>query len=146
MVYTLGPSAHLPCLATRAGLGRIICSSDVARFVQGGVVKTFRYPLHVNQSDAKSLLHTTNWHAGIERYLKCPVSIDDSQTDVYPWGFVFVFVPSANADTLPHSERALVAVSHEGRVTPVGTKGVWGALRNLDVAQTDENLTPIAKP
>ena len=113
---------------------------------RSGVVKTFRYPLHVNQSDAKLLLHTTNWHAGIERYLKCPVSIDDSQTDVYPWGFVFVFVPSADADTLPHSERALVAVSHEGRVAPVGTKGVWGALRNLDVAQTDENLTPIAKP
>ena len=36
------PSAHLPCLATRAGLGTISRSSDVARFVQGGVVKTFR--------------------------------------------------------------------------------------------------------
>ena len=35
-------SAHLPCLATRAGLGRIFRSPDVVRFVQRGVVKTFR--------------------------------------------------------------------------------------------------------
>ena len=42
MVFTHGPSAHLPCLATRAGLGRISRSSDIARFVYGGVVKTFR--------------------------------------------------------------------------------------------------------
>ena len=37
------PSAHLPRLATRAGLGAIFCSSGIARLVQGGVVKTFRY-------------------------------------------------------------------------------------------------------
>ena len=43
MVFTLRPSAHLPCLATRAGLGRITRSSNIARFVQGGVVKTFRW-------------------------------------------------------------------------------------------------------
>ena len=42
MVFTLRPSAHLPRLATRAGLGTIFRSSDIARFVQGGVVKTFR--------------------------------------------------------------------------------------------------------
>ena len=38
------PSAHLPWLVTRAGLGTISRSSDIARFVQGGVVKTFRCP------------------------------------------------------------------------------------------------------
>ena len=43
MVFTQGPSAHLPCLATRSGTGTISGSSDVARFVQGGVVKTFRW-------------------------------------------------------------------------------------------------------
>ena len=43
MVFTHGPSAHLPCLATRAGVGRITLSSYIARFVQGGVVKTFRW-------------------------------------------------------------------------------------------------------
>ena len=42
MVFTHGPAAHLPCLATRVGVGTIFRSSDVARFVQGGVVKTFR--------------------------------------------------------------------------------------------------------
>ena len=42
MVFTLRPSAHLPRLATRAGLGTIFRSSDIARFVQGGVVNTFR--------------------------------------------------------------------------------------------------------
>ena len=39
MVFTLGPSAHLPWLVAGAGLGTISRSSDTARFVQGGVVK-----------------------------------------------------------------------------------------------------------
>ena len=42
MVFTQGPSAHLPCLATRVGIGRISRSSGIVRFVKGGVVKTFR--------------------------------------------------------------------------------------------------------
>ena len=42
MVFTQGPSAHLPTLSTRAGLGTIFRSSGIARFVHGGVVKTFR--------------------------------------------------------------------------------------------------------
>ena len=33
MVFTLGPSAHLPALATRAGLGTISGSSGIVRFV-----------------------------------------------------------------------------------------------------------------
>ena len=45
MVFTLRPSAHLPTLATRAGLGTISGSSGIVRFVQGGVVKTFRQTL-----------------------------------------------------------------------------------------------------
>ncbi|EKK03336.1 hypothetical protein RBSH_01395 [Rhodopirellula baltica SH28] len=36
------PSAHLPWLVTWAGIGTISRSSGIARFVQGGVVKTFR--------------------------------------------------------------------------------------------------------
>ena len=61
MVFTHGPAAHLPRLATRAGLGKIIRSLDVARFVQGGVVKTFRYvtsefgDVTVTGNDAKNL-------------------------------------------------------------------------------------------
>ena len=85
-----------------------------------------------------------SWGAGIERYLNVPASIDDAQTEEYPWGFVFVYVPLADADLSTNRERALVAVSHAGRIAPVGTKGVWGALRNLDLPQTDANLTPIA--
>ena len=42
MVFTLRPSAHLGSLATGHALGTISRSSDIARFVQGGVVKTFR--------------------------------------------------------------------------------------------------------
>ena len=42
MVFTLWPSAHLRPLATIAGLGTISRNSDIVRFVQGGVVKTFR--------------------------------------------------------------------------------------------------------
>ena len=38
-----GPSAHIPCLATLVRLGRISRSSGIVRFVQGGVVKTFRW-------------------------------------------------------------------------------------------------------
>ncbi len=44
------PSAHLPRLATRAGVGTILRSSGITRFVYGGVVKTFRcttYPICV---------------------------------------------------------------------------------------------------
>ena len=36
------PAAHLRLLATLAGLGTIPRSSGIVRFVQGGVVKTFR--------------------------------------------------------------------------------------------------------
>ena len=111
--------------------------------MRSGVVKTFRYPLHVNQSDAK-LLVETNWHAGVERYLRCAASIDDSQTEEYPWGFVFVFLPSPKADPIPYRARVSVAVSHNGHVTVVGKKGVWGALRHLAIAQTEENLTPLS--
>ena len=36
------PAAHLLTFATRVGVGIISRSSGIARFVQGGVVKTFR--------------------------------------------------------------------------------------------------------
>ena len=42
MVFTLWPSAHLGSWATGHGLGTIHGNSGIARFVQGGVVKTFR--------------------------------------------------------------------------------------------------------
>ena len=42
MVFTQGPAAHLRSLATGVGLGTILPNPDVARFVKGGVVKTFR--------------------------------------------------------------------------------------------------------
>jgi hypothetical protein len=48
------PSAHLPCLATRAGVGTIFRSSDIARFVQGGVVKTFRYATSVTRESTRT--------------------------------------------------------------------------------------------
>ena len=40
--YAEALRAHLRSLATLAGLGTISRNSDIARFVQGGVVKTFR--------------------------------------------------------------------------------------------------------
>ena len=49
MVFTHGPTAHLPCLASRAGLGRITRSSGIVRFVQGGVLKTFRWATQSTQ-------------------------------------------------------------------------------------------------
>ena len=48
MVFTLRPSAHLRRLATLAGVGTIVHNSNIARFVQGGVVKTFRYVTSTN--------------------------------------------------------------------------------------------------
>ena len=48
------PAAHLPTLSTRAGLGTIFGSSGIAGFVQGGVVKTFRYPPSVECKSAVS--------------------------------------------------------------------------------------------
>ena len=41
--YAQALRAHLPYLATRAGIGTISSNSGIARFVQGGVVKTFRW-------------------------------------------------------------------------------------------------------
>ncbi|TWT80271.1 hypothetical protein CA13_16840 [Planctomycetes bacterium CA13] len=43
MVFTLRLAAHLRTLATGCGIGTISRSSGIARFVQGGVVKTYRY-------------------------------------------------------------------------------------------------------
>ena len=51
MVFTLRPSAHLPTLATRAGLGTISRCSCTVRFVQGGVVITFRCTPRFSQLD-----------------------------------------------------------------------------------------------
>ena len=42
------PAAHLRSLATTAGFGTICGSSGIVRFVQGGVVKTFRCTPLVN--------------------------------------------------------------------------------------------------
>ena len=47
--FTLGPSAHLRPLATLAGLGTIFSNSGIVRFVQGGVVKTFRWTSQINR-------------------------------------------------------------------------------------------------
>ena len=43
------PSAHLRSLATGVGLGTIPRSSDIVRFVQGGVVKIFRCATQSNE-------------------------------------------------------------------------------------------------
>ena len=51
MVFTHGPSAHLRPLATLAGLGTISDNSDIARFVQGGVVKTFRCAVKIEHDE-----------------------------------------------------------------------------------------------
>ena len=57
MVFTLEPAALLPTLSTRAGLDTISCSSDVARFVQGGVVKTFRCATYRNEISGNRRFH-----------------------------------------------------------------------------------------
>ena len=48
------PSAHLPALSTRGCGGTIFRSSGVARFVQGGVVKTFRCATSVKKNPMTS--------------------------------------------------------------------------------------------
>ena len=51
------PSAHLPCLAALAGLGTILGSLGIVRFVQGGVVKTFRctpYQVNVDRTSQRA--------------------------------------------------------------------------------------------
>ena len=50
MVFTLGPAAHRCRLFNPPSGGRIFRSSGTVRFVQGGVVKTFRCtPLALSQ-------------------------------------------------------------------------------------------------
>ena len=42
MVFTLGLRHTFACLATGARIGKLFRNSNIVRFVQGGVVKTFR--------------------------------------------------------------------------------------------------------
>jgi hypothetical protein len=54
MVFTQGPSAHLRSLAAGVGFGRIFRSSGIIRFVQGGVVKTFRWATLSQMADPQA--------------------------------------------------------------------------------------------
>ena len=60
-VYAEALRAHLRPLATIAGLGTIFRSSGIARFVSGGVVKTFRCRDETNGLSAVSRIrHETS--------------------------------------------------------------------------------------
>ena len=82
MVFTQEPSAHLPRLATRAGLGTISGSSEIVRFVQGGVVKTFcwanyRNPrchctVHLRPSEKSSRTHWRTLPTNFRYVSFCP--------------------------------------------------------------------------
>ncbi|MEO9933791.1 hypothetical protein [Rhodopirellula bahusiensis] len=65
-VYAEALRAHLPTLATRAGLGAISDSSCIVRFVQGGVVKTFRCAATTNGEI--QLCHCLDFRFGNRRW------------------------------------------------------------------------------
>ena len=69
------PSAHLPTLSTRAGLGTIFRSSGIVRFVQGGVVKTFRCTHEMSQLQATIEL-TPDLIAGFAALADAPYDVD----------------------------------------------------------------------
>ena len=76
MVFTLGPSVHLPRLATRAGLGTTSRSSGIVRFVQGGVVKSFRWSTYRNlmaADKAPSQPWDATWQIALARFDKLVV-------------------------------------------------------------------------
>ncbi|MEP3900991.1 MAG: hypothetical protein ABJM81_27065 [Rhodopirellula bahusiensis] len=52
------PSAYLPWLVTRDGIGAISRSSGIVRFVWGGVVKTFRCTTY--RDDTRQLNRVTS--------------------------------------------------------------------------------------
>ena len=59
--YAMALRAHLRHLATTADLGTTSDSSDVARFVQGGVVKTFRCGTLAEHVRSESVFQSFIW-------------------------------------------------------------------------------------
>ena len=55
--YAKALRAHLGSLATGHGLGTISRSSGIVRFVQGGVVKTFRCATYRNEILGHRIFH-----------------------------------------------------------------------------------------
>jgi hypothetical protein len=75
---------------------------------------------------------TRNWWASAEKFLQCPVRIDDSLTEEYDWGWSFDCVPIDPA-RCPHDyKRCRYAVDRvTGIGTPIGTKGLPEAVNYL---------------
>lgn len=75
---------------------------------------------------------TRNWLASAEKFLQCPVRIDDSLTVEYDWGWSFDCVPIDPA-RCPHDyKRCRYAVDRlTGIGTPIGTKGLSEAVNYL---------------
>ena len=131
MVFTLGPSAHLRSLATLADLGTLIRSSYVARFVQGGVVKTFRWtPQVISDSDRAelNLLAARHGFTGVgcevreiaDRLLNAGVDSDDLVT-------IYLADADDRSTIVPAFERFLQACDI---AIPDRDTAVWGVLEH----------------
>ena len=82
--------------------------------------------MDVNEAREKVL----RWRLAIETDLRCEVTLDDSRTQVYEWGWVFYFVASDPERCPKVRKQSAFAVEREtGRSYPVGTKGLMTALR-----------------
>jgi hypothetical protein len=93
--------------------------------------------------------------AGVLRY---EVRLEPGMTEEYEWGWVVVLGPARPEECqreYPHYKFAYER--REGRSYPVGTKGVWWALVQLEVfpecrtraeydAACDRLLTPLGQP
>ena len=96
----------------------------------------------MKKSDAILHLEKTSWLGSLHAYLGSPAIIDDTRTEQYLWGYVFVFVP--HQPEFSKREFAKLAVSSiDGRIAPAEERGISGVLQTFGIEPTDENLTPI---
>ena len=95
--YAEALRAHLRSLATRVGLGTISCSSDAVRFVQGGVVKTFRCrSLIMDEWGVMAWLNTMTHKQFAEFFYRAVA--DRNTSDLPEWNGHFVL---ADAELIP---------------------------------------------
>ena len=81
----------------------------------------------MNLTEAR--IEAMRWASTAERGLGCAVTLDESLTENFEWGWVFCFVPVDPTSCTFQYKRRRYAVHRSKLSTPVGTKGVEEALK-----------------
>lgn len=88
----------------------------------------------------------SNWREGVALCMKCPVRIDRSLTEEYPWGWVFYFVPEKGFEQTAIKDTFPTAFERDtGKAVIVGKKGVNFAIRHFAMQQLPEEYDDATK-